>query len=261
MTGRQGRLSIRAANPPMSLAGLLASRPIHYFFFFAPAIKTNSLDQTERAVSFMETGMLTLPSFGVVISSEEGIKLIEWALLQQTVHLPPSGKIISILSYVQKYKVKYFIETGTYLGDTVDVVAKYGQQFGLTAYTIELSQLLYENALNRFSQQKNVYCLNGDSKDLLPNIIEKIDGPAIFWLDGHYSGGVTACGEKTTPILEELNAIFASGRKDHVILIDDIRLFGTEEGYPDISEITGMIASNMPESKISILNDILRVTP
>jgi hypothetical protein len=47
----------------------------------------------------------------------------------------------------------------------------------------------------------------------------------LFWLDGHFCGGVSAHGDKGTPILEELNLILSHRVKEHVILIDDARLF------------------------------------
>mgnify|MGYP001369983704 CR=1 FL=1 len=43
---------------------------------------------------------------------------------------------------------------------------------------------------------------------MLKNIIKNIDKPALFWLDGHYSGGVTGMGDNETPILEELEQIY-----------------------------------------------------
>ena len=43
--------------------------------------------------------------------------------------------------------------------------------------------------------------LQGDSTDVLPEVVEKMDEPTLFWLDGHYSGGITASGEQETPIV------------------------------------------------------------
>jgi hypothetical protein len=44
--------------------------------------------------------------------------------------------------------------------------------------------------------------------------------PALFWLDAHACGGVTARGKKITPILEELDGIV--NENPHVIVIDDL---------------------------------------
>ena len=54
---------------------------------------------------------------------------------------------------------------------------------------------------------KNVELLHGDSGTELGNVMNKINQPALFWLDGHYSAGVTAKGDKDTPIYEELVCI------------------------------------------------------
>ena len=41
----------------------------------------------------------------------------------------------------------------------------------------------------------------------VPELVRQLDGPALFWLDGHYSGGDTAKGELDTPVSAELESI------------------------------------------------------
>lgn len=78
----------------------------------------------------------------------------------------------------------------------------------------------------------------------MAEIVEKIHEPCLFWLDGHYSSGVTARGEKDCPIFEELNAIFSINTGlNHIILIDDARLFTGKGGYPEVGELTDFIRS------------------
>jgi hypothetical protein len=47
---------------------------------------------------------------------------------------------------------------------------------------------------------------------VLPLIIKDLNEPAIFWLDGHYSSGITAKGDKICPIFEELDSIFNNSK-------------------------------------------------
>lgn len=93
---------------------------------------------------------------------------------------------------------------------------------------------------------------------MLNQIVEKLGEPAIFWLDGHYSGGITSLGKKETPILEELRIIC---QKDlsHVILIDDDRFFNGTEGYPTLEEMKKYISRIRPDCDIKISDDCIQV--
>jgi hypothetical protein len=62
--------------------------------------------------------------------------------------------------------------------------------------------------------------VQGDSGKELPKIVTQLDTPAIFWLDGHYSAGITAKGDTECPIFEELEAIFEPDKSCKHILID-----------------------------------------
>lgn len=95
-------------------------------------------------------------------------------------------------------------------------------------YSIELGIDLYQKAKRRFKGNKSVTIINGDSGKVLPVLLEEISEPAIFWLDGHYSGGITAKADKECPIFEELDAIFKFNKFNHVLLIDDARCINGE---------------------------------
>ena len=87
-----------------------------------------------------------------------------------------------------------------------------------------MSDYYYNKSLNRFKNNNNIKLYHGDSIKVLPKILENIDDRCTFWLDGHFSGGNTACGDKPVPLREELNIISKHKIKTHTILIDDIRL-------------------------------------
>ncbi len=155
-----------------------------------------------------------------------------------------------------------FVETGTLTGGTA-----YNASLSMDeVHTIELSQNLYNQVVNRFRNTQNVVPYCGDSSCVLPEILKNDGKKYIFWLDGHYSEGVTAKGELNTPILAELNAIQVAGLKDSIILIDDIRCFqkmstnadGTAlEGYPELEVILGAILKINSSYKCSLIGDIL----
>ena len=80
----------------------------------------------------------------------------------------------------------------------------------------------------------NIETKFGISETVLPELLADASGDLNFWLDGHCSFGNTFLGPNHTPIRQELDLI-----ADHLvhlgsvsIFVDDVRLFGTEEGYP-----------------------------
>jgi hypothetical protein len=153
------------------------------------------------------------------------------------------------------YAAKIFVETGTYLGETVAEMSKHYSQI----YTIELSEEYHRKAKVRFAENIGVSCLLGDSAYRLPDVLSEITEPAVFWLDGHYSAGETARSSKyDSPIQLELEAIFANDAKRHIILIDDARLFIGRNSYPKLSELDKFVRRHS-RYKLTIRDDIIRL--
>ena len=140
-----------------------------------------------------------------------------------------------ILDLCKKNKSDYdfFVETGTYMGETI---LRFIDDFK-KLYTIELSESLY-NEFNKKNYDKNkLKSIFGDSSKKLKNVIEEINGSAIFFLDGHFSSCGTAKGDKDVPLYEELVLINNEFKYESIIIIDDLRLFGTKN-TEDWSNIT-----------------------
>lgn len=153
--------------------------------------------------------------------------------------------------YARIHNLHTFIETGTFRGDTLFALKDSFDRL----YSIELGANLFSDAKKRFSDCKNVYLYKGDSAEVLPKLLETIEHPALFYLDGHWSDGVTARGSKDTPILLELESILTHKVKGHVILIDDARTFIGEGDYPTISEIEMFVKRINPSLNIEVRDD------
>jgi len=123
-----------------------------------------------------------------------------------------------------------WVETGTYLGDTTNYLARQAKH----VWTIEPSNELASKAKDRFSQLNNVTVVNGLSENFLSQVLDSINGPLSLWLDGHFSGGITHEGPQETPITQELEILSANlGRFPSMkILIDDFRCFGQLNARP-----------------------------
>ena len=172
--------------------------------------------------------------------------------------LPPPHrhKVNIIRNLASSSGASIFIETGTYRGDMVEAVRNLFQE----VYSIELGNELFENAKERFALCANVKICHGDSGDVLGSILDEINSPCLFWLDGHYSAGVTAKGIEHTPVKRELDHIFRHPMAaNHIILIDDARCFTGENDYPTIAEIRE-IAVAAGFVNFNVEDDIIRMS-
>jgi hypothetical protein len=139
-----------------------------------------------------------------------------------------------------------WIETGTYFGDTTMLMAHRGDR----VLSIEPEPILHARAQRRFASRANVEILLGESERVFPGIMAGLEGDATFWLDGHYSGGVTHQAGTDTPIRLELGEIArrlpSLGRV--CVMVDDVRCFvpGTPgcEDYPSLDWLVDWCRSN-----------------
>lgn len=170
---------------------------------------------------------------------------------------PHMLKQLVLESYAKQYGLTVLVETGTYFGDMVEGMKRNFEKI----YSIELSPELFALAKKRFRGDGNVELICGDSGKEIGRLIPKLDQPALFWLDAHYSGGVTARAEIDTPIFEELGHILQSKEKRHVVIIDDARCFGTDSAYPTIEELTQFVRRQRADVEILVEQDSIRITP
>jgi hypothetical protein len=150
-----------------------------------------------------------------------------------------------------------FIETGTFLGD----MAGYASHLFQRVHTIELSPDLARRAVARFAAVPHVTVHEGDSGQILPDLLATINSSCLFWLDGHYSGGITARGKRDTPIAAELEAIAGHPIGPHAVLIDDARVFGTDAAYPVLEEVFALLRAIDPTFRIAVSSDIIWAAP
>ena len=157
----------------------------------------------------------------------------------------------------RKFDTRVLVETGTYLGDMCIAMRR-----GFAAiYSIELDQALHRRAELLLAGQPHVTLLRGDSAATLPAVLERIDSPALFWLDGHYSGGVTARGSVDYPVIDELCHIGTHRINDHVVLIDDARLFTGGGGTPSLGSVLDAARGALPGHVVEIRRDVIAVFP
>jgi hypothetical protein len=170
---------------------------------------------------------------------------------------PHAFKRSLVIWAAAKSNADLFIETGTFYGDMVDAVR---ERF-LSIISIELDPTLHELARQRFRGDKRIQLLCGNSEILLPELLERIHEPGVFWLDAHYSGARTALAQRETPIVTELVCLLAHPVKKHVILIDDARCFDGSHDYPAVADLEQIFAPHARDYTWSIEDDVIQVWP
>ena len=185
-----------------------------------------------------------------------GRELRRWEARGKPVPPPHIVKQRTINQLADRFGLKTLVETGTYYGDMVEAMKRRFSRI----YSIELSKELCERAAKRFRGDGHVMIIQGDSGAELGKLVRSIDQPALFYLDGHYSGGITAQGTKWTPIYEELAHIFGHDPR-HVIVIDDARCFGRDPDYPTLEALREFIRSKRPGARVEVEDDSIRITP
>jgi hypothetical protein len=157
---------------------------------------------------------------------------------------PHSVKVSCVLRNGLKQAV--WIETGTYHGDTTQALSMAASK----VYSIEPEPFLFERAQKRFDGYENVEIIKGLSEVVLPILLPTLKGDLCFWLDGHFSGGVTYRGPRETPILEELACIRENlaQMQRAVIMVDDVRCFNPNvpeyAAYPPLDYLVDWARAN-----------------
>jgi len=146
-----------------------------------------------------------------------------------------SERLSKIVNDVNDYST--FLETGTSYGATIGSIYPYFEKI----WTVELSEELYYITKPLTDSLPNCTHVLGDSLIEIPKFLEKLssDEKIFFWLDAHYSSQNTARNHLDCPLIEECVLIDNYYQSDSaIIVIDDVRLFGTNinEDWSYISE-------------------------
>lgn len=157
-----------------------------------------------------------------------------------------------------------FIETGTMHGWNA---ARASAHFPRVV-SIELVPQVSQKAAQNFPNQ-NIRWLTGSSPEVLRlDVLATLDRPAAFWLDAHCSDPAhLPPGNHECPLLEELEAVLAHNRRtgeDHLILIDDARLFlapppppHRSHHWPRINRIFNVLRQGWTDCYLAVMADVI----
>lgn len=197
------------------------------------------------------------PSRRLIQRVREKRELKEWERTGRPAPSPHIVKQRTLRAISREFDLRILVETGTFHGEMVEALK---DDFEYIC-SIELSSRLFQRARRRFERDTKVELIHGDSGVELKKVVTGLAQPTLFWLDAHYSAGVTGRGEKDTPVVEELGTILQAQGVEHVILIDDARCFGADPSYPSFSELLEFIKTKRPDYCVQVVDDIIRVLP
>lgn len=167
------------------------------------------------------------------------------------------GRCYEIRKQAQQFpKIRNFIETGTADGATCDFLHN---DFDYLA-TIEIVPTLHNQSKVRLEPFPNVELFLGDSEEVLPPLLQRLNDSCFFWLDGHFCGSLEARAPKDTPVAAELEIIFAT-RIPHIVFVDDARLFGRDPAYPTLDWVRNLATGQEIDYRFSLVDDIMRIVP
>jgi hypothetical protein len=193
--------------------------------------------------------------YDIIRPIKHNIHLCMWNYHGKPVPSPSLVKQRIVIEYGKRFRLRTLIETGTCLGDMV-----YATRNTFTRiFSIELNKNLYEMAVCRFGKFDHISFECGDSSAGLASLLADIHQPCLFWLDAHYSGGITQMGKTESPIIQELDLILRHQVAGHVVLVDDARNFIGQNSYPTLGALRDWVVALKPNWTVEVDNDIIRL--
>jgi hypothetical protein len=156
----------------------------------------------------------------------------------------------TIAEFASRFNLQTLVETGTNYAHMLYVNKDKFREI----YSIELDGKRAQSAQRKFSSRPNIHVLQGDSAKVLLQLLPSLKEPCLFWLDGHDF-------DISTPVKEELDAIYKHPIRGHVLLIDDARWFDGRTQYPTMEQLREKTACEYPSHTVEVKDDIIRIYP
>lgn len=144
----------------------------------------------------------------------------------------------------KKYKADctVFFETGTHIGTSIQSAYDLGFE---RIISIEIQERFYDYCMQRFQPLdawEQIKLFLGRSEDNIEKLVQEwVNGRAMFWLDAH---------ENNSPYKLEIEAILKHPKKNHIILVDDIKTY-----YIDTDWIKNKLLKYNPNYKFKIYEE------
>lgn len=165
--------------------------------------------------------------------------------------------------------IALFVETGTYKGGTALWAAgEFPRVVTIEAYEPRWRKTT-AGVADKVAPECQVTWILGDSRTTLGRALFQNPGPAILWLDAHWCGeGAHTSNGDECPLREELRTVnISTHAAEHIILIDDARLFANPPPYPhdpaqwpSLPEVIALVTQTVPRFVV-IHQDVILAVP
>lgn len=161
------------------------------------------------------------------------------------------------------FAARVFVETGTNRAGTTVWAADHFD----VVVTIEGQPDLHAAAVAAHGHRRHISFLKGDSRDALGPVLAGLTGPAVLWLDAHWCGEGTYGPQAECPVLDELRWVNQAPH-DHLILIDDARLFvapppppHNADAWPGLLDVTAALSPPGRPRYAVVFEDVIVAVP
>jgi hypothetical protein len=201
-----------------------------------------------------------LPFYGAIKSISHYPDYWYWKLRIHPGRTPHLLKQRAVRECARKFGLRVLIETGTYYGEMVAAVKNHFDRID----SIECDPALARRAARMFARHPKIRILEGASEQLIPELLQSLAEPALFWLDaGYYTWDNLPRNRQRLPT--ELAAILGHAVNRHVVLIDDASTLkfraGDQKEPLNIAELQANLAAAFPDRLVEVKHDIVRITP
>jgi hypothetical protein len=171
------------------------------------------------------------------------IQSLSWIMSGLKIEKTPNWRKRKVLKEILSSKmIKTFVETGTYLGLT----SKVASRIVLHVYTIELSKILFTSNLKKYSNYKNISFMYGQSEHELQKVLNMdLSFPICFFLDAHFSEGLTQKSNRESALELEVKSILNFVRDfPTVVIIDDFVALNGTNGYLSLDDVISQLGNH-----------------
>lgn len=153
-----------------------------------------------------------------------------------------------LTDYINKYKLKYYFETGTGRAEALEHAIKYPFK---KCYTVDIDEEMVDYSYNKLKDNSScdIEFLIGKSTEILEEYVPKIPkrSPSLFFLDAHFPGAdfhkctyeesIREHRQDAFPLEEEVNIIMNNrNTSKDVFIIDDLILYEKDAKVDCINE-------------------------
>lgn len=158
------------------------------------------------------------------------------------------------LELARRYGIARFFETGTHVGKT----AAWARQHFDVVITIEAHGEYFRQNLKRYPDS-DILFLFGASQARMRELVPLMKEPHMFWLDAHWGADLPySRPEVVCPVIEEIEIINQS-LENHVILVDDARLFTGINGWPSLETVMRFLGERSRD--VYVEDDVVIAVP